>query len=264
MLYNMQRSNKCENEKTPARPYIPSGRVSIMIVSGDMPIEMINRLNSLVRKIIRIPMLESLPYPVCSHPDMQMVIPTEGVVIHAPNMDAAIVKSIESLGFQMVSGEKYPCGAYPMDISYNVAVVGKHAFLNKKFSDARVIEWLKKTGISMSHVNQGYAKCSTLIVNQDALITSDAGIFNAARVQNMDALLVPPQRKILIAGYDHGFIGGATGLISNDEIAVSGGFGNLDDAEAIGRFLGKYCITPMSLSDGDVLDFGSLIPLCSV
>ena len=264
MLYNMQGIDKCENEKPMARPYVPEGRVSMMIVSGDMPIEMTKRLHSCVSNIIRTPELANLPRPICSHPDMQMVIPLEGVIIHAPNLDAALAQSLKNTGFMMVPGEKCPNGTYPSDIPYNAAVIGKRAFLNTRFSDARVMEYLKKAGISISHVNQGYAKCSTLIVNNDALITSDHGIFNAARAQNMDVLLIPPQKKIVIDGFDHGFIGGASGLISKTEIVFAGGFDKLDDAETIERFLGKYGIKPVSLGMGDVLDIGSLIPLCSV
>jgi hypothetical protein len=195
---------------------------------------------------------------------MQMVIPAEGVVIHAPNMDAGTVVMLNNYGFQTVSGERCPSLEYPCDVPYNAAIVGKKAFLNTKYADARLLEWLERTGISISHVNQGYAKCSTLIVNSEAIVTSDSGIFHASRAQNIDALLVPPQKKILIEGFDYGFIGGATGLLSDSELAVAGGFDNLDDSGIIGKFLGKYGVSPVSLSLGNVLDLGSLIPLCSV
>lgn len=264
MLYNMRRDNKCEKMKPLSVPYIPDGRADLVVVSGDMPTAMRECLATYVKNVMPVPRLPGLHYPVCGHPDMLFVNPCEGVIIYAPGISAEFVELLENFGYMMISGGKTPFGDYPRDIPYNVAIVGRHAFLNKRYSDPCLMEWLERAGIGMSHVNQGYAKCSTLILNREAVITSDSGINNAAREQNIDSLLVPPQKRIVIEGFDYGFLGGAAGLISPSELAVSGDFSMLDDAGEIGKFLAKYGIKPISLGSGNVLDLGSLIPLCSV
>lgn len=245
-------------------PYIPGSQVSAMLVSGEMPDEMTSLLEKEVRAIVRTLNLPGLPPPVSSHPDMQMLIPAEGVIVHAPNLDLFLADQLKNLGFELVPGEKTPGGSYPSDVPYNVAVVGRHAFLNTRHADGKVIQWLKKTGKTISHVNQGYAKCSVCILNEEAIITSDPGISDAARGQNIDVLFIPPQRSISLPGYDYGFIGGATGLLSGGRLAFCGDVNSLESSETIIAFLEKHGITPVSLGTGAVRDLGSLVPLCSV
>jgi hypothetical protein len=235
-----------------------------MFVSHNMPEEMMSLLEGLIPVLIRTMDLEGLPDPVKSHPDMQLVIPAEGVIVHAPNLHPKVAERLKDLGYILVSGEKTPAGSYPLDIPYNVAVVGDHAFLNTRYSDEVVLQWLKKTGKTISHVNQGYAKCSVCILNKEAVITSDLGIYRAALGKNIDVLLIPPQRSISIPGYDYGFIGGSTGLVSSKKIAFTGDLKTLDSWESILLFLQKYGITPVTLGASAVLDLGSLIPLCTV
>lgn len=245
-------------------PYIPDSKVAAMLVSRDLPKRMAEHLEGLVPELIRTMPLPGLPAPVSSHPDMQLVIPAEGVIVHAPNLHPELLERLRALGFMTVPGEKTPEEGYPWDVAYNAAIMGHHAFLNTRYADPIVLQWLKKTGKTISHVKQGYAKCSVCMLNGEALITADTGIYQAARGQNMDALLIPPQKSISIPGYDYGFIGGATGLISGNQMAFSGDAYALESAEPILSFLQKHGIKPVMLSSGAVMDLGSLIPLCTV
>jgi len=238
--------------------------VTAMLVSHDMPDGMLSLLRKLVPTVIPVMDLAGLPAPVRSHPDMQMVIPAEGVIIHAPDLHHETAERLRALGFLLVPGEKSPAGSYPWDIPYNVAVIGRHAFLNTRYADPVVLGWLKKTGKTISHVNQGYAKCSVCILNENAVITSDPGICSAARANNIDVLLIPPQKSISITGYAYGFIGGSTGLVSGKKLAICGDMDTLESAESILSFLQKHGITPVTLGAGAVRDLGSLIPLCTV
>lgn len=245
-------------------PYIPGGKVIAMLVSHDMPEEMVNTLKGIVPVLIRTMPMAGLPTPVSNHPDMQLVIPTEGVIVHAPNLHPQVAAQLRALGYELVPGETNPAGNYPGDVAYNVAVVGRHAFLNTRYADRVVLNWLEKTGKTISHVNQGYAKCSVCILNEEALITADEGIFRVARGLKMDALLIPPQKSISLPGYDYGFIGGSTGLVSRCEMVFGGDARMLDSAEEILSFLQKHGVQPVSLGSCAVLDLGSLIPLCTV
>lgn len=235
-----------------------------MLVAQDMPEGMANILMGFVPVLIRTMPMAELATPVSNHPDMQLVIPTEGVIVHAPNLHPQVAVQLRELGFELVPGEKTPAGSYPGDVAYNVAVVGRYAFLNTRYADQVVLDWLKRTGKTICHVNQGYAKCSVCILNEEALITADEGIFRAARGQNMDVLLISPQKSISLPGYDYGFIGGATGLISSREMVFCGDARMLDSGEGILAFLQKHGIKPVCLGSYAVRDLGSLIPLCAV
>ena len=80
----------------------------------------------------------------------------------------------------------------------------------------------------------------------------------------IDSLLIPPQKNIRLRGYDYGFIGGCTGLISETQMAFAGDFNLLNSSEIIGKFLEKHGVKPVSLDNSCIHDIGSIIPLCSV
>jgi hypothetical protein len=260
----MPAADKCESMKPIKKPFLPESDVSLMVVSGNMPAMMRKRLSERVPRVISLPPNQGLHGSLMNHPDLMVACPAEGVLVHSPDMDPAIIEMVRDYGFTLIPGEKRPFGNYPADVPYNVAVIGRNAFLNTRFTDRVVLECLVKAGVAVNHVSQGYAKCSVCMLNEEAMITSDEGIFRAARAKNIDVLLIPPQKSIELEGFGYGFIGGATGLISKDELAISGEFDRLDDAGTIARFLDKYGIRPVSLDAGRVLDLGSLIPLCTV
>jgi ferredoxin len=64
---------------------------------------------------------------------------------------------------------------YPNDILLNVAIVGKNVFANTKYASKTILKYLEQNGYSIHHVSQGYAHCSTCIVNDNAIITADKG-----------------------------------------------------------------------------------------
>lgn len=208
--------------------------------------------------------LETLPSHLAKHADMQLVNLCEGVFVYAPRVPHSLLIALESLGYTLNKGSTDLKDRYPYDIAYNCAIVGKYAFLNAKYTDKVLLGYLAKCNIEPIHVEQGYAKCSTLILSGEAIITADSGIHKKAVSVGIDALLIPPQKNIVLKGYDYGFIGGCGGLISKNKLAFYGNLEALDNSREIGFFLGKHGITTVSLSDENIEDLGGLIPLCSV
>ena len=99
-----------------------------------------------------------------------------------------------------------------------------------------------------------------LPVRDNALITSDKGIFESLKDYDFDILLLPPG-DILLPSLNYGFIGGVGGMISNDKMAF---FGDLDSykwGNEIKKFLFKYDVSPVSLRKGKLIDRGSLLTL---
>ena len=60
---------------------------------------------------------------------------------------------------------------------------------------------------------------------------------------------------------DYGFIGGCSGLISNDTIVFFGNIEKHPDYDKIKVFVNSKNKTILSLSNENLLDLGSLIPL---
>jgi len=250
--------------KPVSTPYVPQTPVSKVLIAGDAPDGIIKKLLSYGVESVKTGSLENLPRGLMYHPDMQFVNICEGLIVYAKGANSQTVKKLNDLGFELIEGDTLLNDEYPYDIAYNCAVVGKYAFLNINHTDKKVLELLEKCRIIPVHTRQGYAKCSTAIINQEAIITADITIHeNAVRV-GIDSLLIPPQKNIRLRGYDYGFIGGCTGLISETQMAFAGDFNLLNSSEIIGKFLEKHGVKPVSLDNSCIHDIGSIIPLCSV
>jgi len=149
---------------------------------------------------------------------------------------------------------------YPADCYLNICIVGKLAFLNEKITPNIIKKLLYEYGFEVVNTKQGYARCSTCIVNEYSIITADASIHNAAQFNNIDSLLIEPG-YIDLKGYDYGFIGGSSFKISENELAFTGVLDSHPNKDAIESFLKDKKIEPIFLSDSNMFDIGSAIPI---
>ena len=101
---------------------------------------------------------------------------------------------------------------YPQDIIYNACSTGKYFIHNLKYTAPELLEAAERLDLRKVNVSQGYAKCSTCVVSEDAIITYDRGIARATRAAGLDVLTIEPGH-VELPGYDTGFIGGASGLV---------------------------------------------------
>lgn len=246
------------------RPYLPSDWVKKIMVAGDLPAVMEYCLSSYGVECIKTEPVRELPPALSRHTDIQLVNPVEGVVVYAPGTSQEALTALKASGYELVPGETVLTGVYPGDIAYNSAIVGDKAFLHPRYTDRKVLDLLIKNKIRIIPVKQGYAKCSVLILTEEAIVTADPSIHQAALNEGLDSLLIPPQHSIVLKGYNYGFIGGTAGLISSGLMVFFGDYHRLDSWEAIGLHLEKYGIKPLALSNENPVDLGGLIPLCSV
>lgn len=115
-------------------------------------------------------------------------------------------------------------------------------------------------GITLVPVNQGYAKCSVCAVDERSIITQDPSIAQAAKRHGLNVLKIQAGR-ILLPGYDTGFIGGCSGLLGRKLLAFTGSLGAHPDGEWIKEFLHSRGVEPLELTDGPLYDVGSILPL---
>jgi hypothetical protein len=109
-------------------------------------------------------------------------------------------------------------------------------------------------------VKQGYTKCSTCVVGENAIITADASIANAALANSVETLLIR-SGHIALPGFDYGFIGGAAGLIDNSLLAVCGKLASHPDSGAIRAFCTARCVNIVELADRPLIDIGGIVTL---
>lgn len=240
----------------------PSQRVSHMAVDRNLDNDIKTELKRYVPEIIEIPKHKSLQPPVSGHPDMQLVHIREDILVCQPDMPEEILFELKKIGFTIHIGRKRLKPDYPLDIAYNVAIIGNVAFHNTKYTDPVLADTLKKASIRLVHVNQGYAKCSTLPVTPESIVTADPSIEKAALSVGLDVLKLPPQKSINLHGLNYGFIGGTAGFIDSNTLAFTGDIEKLDSKEEVKMFLKKYNIDWVSLKKGFIGDYGGILPLC--
>lgn len=193
--------------------------------------------------------------PVNAHPDMLAVNIDGKLFINAEDIHLAAALSKQNIPFSL---SKTPVSAkYPSDIALNLFTVKKYLFANVAHASREVLEHARLCGYELVNVSQGYAKCSTLLLDE-AMITADTGIYRAALERGIDALLISPG-NIGIEKYDTGFIGGASAKITDGKVAVFGNIEKHPDSAKILDFAKKHGTQIISLGHAPLFDYGGIV-----
>jgi len=247
-------------ERFITEPNLPHGRVSLMVVDGRIALEMEKTLEERdIRLIKTLPVKEVMP-EIAYHPDIMMHHLGKERVIVAPNTPEKLVYALENEKFEIIIGNRELKEKYPKDIPYNVARLGKFAICNVKNTDELLLEKLMEEGAQLIDVSQGYSKCSVCVVDSNSIITSDKGIAKKTLEYGIDVLLIDPG-NIELKGMDYGFIGGATGFLSHNELAFAGCLEKHPQYSMILNFMLKHEKNSINLYKNTLQDLGTLVPL---
>ena len=147
---------------------------------------------------------------------------------------------------------------YPAEAAFNGACTGRYFIHNLKVTAPRLFDAVKDSGMDLIHVPQGYAKCSTVIVDKRSIITYDRGIAQACTgYDDLDVLLVSPGH-VLLPGYDTGFIGGCSGRI-DDEVIFNGDLSAHPDFARIRDFIESRDLKCVWFEEYPLTDIGSIL-----
>lgn len=177
-------------------------------------------------------------------------------------------------GFNMLAGNAEVGNAYPEDVPYNIALVGRNAVHNFNYTDKNLLAYLKGADFNFVHVNQGYSKCSTCVLTEDACIVSDIGIARALIDAGIDVLYVSePDIKLLKRTnsifideermrFEYsdmtGFIGGAMVRLG-DTVILFGDKCNLVNGGKIQKFIENKGLKFHDFEGLDIIDYGGVI-----
>ena len=92
--------------------------------------------------------------------------------------------------------------------------------------------------IPLVHVKQGYTRCSSLVIGDNAVITADKSIAKALKADGAEVLSIQPGH-IRLEGFEYGFIGGA-GFFDNGTTYFFGNIKKHPDYERIKVFCAEY------------------------
>ncbi len=142
----------------------------------------------------------------------------------------------------------------------NLCIFGENVLCHTKKAYQPILAVLRERKKNILHTNQSYAKCSTAVVGENAVITADAGICKICGMNDIDVLKIS-QGDILLDGYAYGFIGGCCGLIDKDTLVFSGNVKLHRDYENIKAFARNYHVELVSLGNEKLYDIGGILPL---
>ena len=187
-------------------------------------------LNSLGINTIKVNNCTHLQHPVSNHADMLFYqINSKKILAYYKCYEE--MSYLTNMGFEVQISHTKLQKDYPYDVQFNVARVSNFIICNEKHSHPNILT----SGIILNS-NQGYSKCSTLIVDSNSIITADISIYNIAIKNHIDALLIS-HGNIILKGYDYGFIGGCGVKIDSNTIYFTGNILSHPDSSIIIEFL---------------------------
>ena len=195
---------------------------------------------------------------IAGHPDIFIFQIDKTAAIYAPGTDEGILDLLSGTGVGVIEGEMSPHGEYPLTAGYNAVRVGKHVFHNEKCTDPFIKSEIKRMGLELVHVEQGYTRCSVISLGEKALITSDKGICDRANEVGKEVLYIS-RGSVLLPGEDYGFMGGASGIVGDNRVLVMGDIKLHQDSEAIAGFIEEHAGTLICLEGLPLYDAGGVL-----
>lgn len=238
-------------------PNLPVSAVTAVVISGEYGYikSELNRLG--VSAITTQPSL-CLPFYERYHPDMQFSYYKKGNAVINQNTPI-LADKLAGIGVRLSYTYSSNIREYPHNIYYNHIVMDNFLICNTKFTDKYVYDYCCLNDFKIINVKQGYTKCSTAIVNNNAIITADISIYNSCK-SYFDVLKID-SGFISLYGYDYGFIGGCCGKLDKDVLAFTGKISEHKNYNDIKAFLNNHSVNILELSNKPLVDIGSIIPI---
>ncbi len=199
----------------------------------------------------------SLPEPVRSHADLQLHHLGGADFLFSSN--GSIPEWMTELGLNV--GRICEPGSH---INHDAALcalrIGGLCFHNRNHTHVKLRQALDTIGVPIIHVRQAYARCTVCVVTATAAITADAGLYKALIRHGIETLLID-SGFIDLPGYDYGFIGGASFLLSNNLLAFAGSLDKHPNGREIRNFAFRHQVDTIDLTSDTLADIGTIVPI---
>lgn len=188
------------------------------------------------------------------HADMQMLNLNGKLFVNSTCTN--VIAKLEALNVDFTVcndiGKKYP-----ESVALNAALIGTKLFCNRKSLHAEVKKYCDLNNIEIINVKQGYTKCSTLILNDSAIITDDNNIDITAQQEDISVLKIS-KGDIYLSENAVGFIGGASAKIGNT-VYFFGDISKCRDYIKITDFIEKHGLSIDIIKSCRLSDIGGIV-----
>lgn len=238
-------------------PNLPQDNAKIVVMSTNNK-ELVNRVEELGIKALSSENLSKLLIFEQYHTDLQFLHYNKDTVF-VLNECTCLKENLKKYFPNVIEISKNIEKDYPNNVMLNCVVLNDELICNTKTIADEVLQMAIKDNLKIINVNQGYTKCSTCIVNENAIITSDKSIYKSCR-NEMDVLLIR-QGYIELTGTDYGFIGGSSFKYNRNTLVFTGNIKLHPDYKSIKSFVENHNVELLSLTENTMIDIGSIIPI---
>ena len=208
--------------------------MSIFIMSDKYP-DFISAIEETGHIIIKSDTIDIFHKPEQKHTDMQVLKINNEIFILNECINLKKKLKNKSLHFCSKNAGK----SYPENVLLNFLYLNNTLYGKLSAIDDNLLVYCKQNNIKIVNVNQGYARCSVLVVSDKAVITSDLSLKKALKENGIDVLIIS-SGNIVLDGFDYGFIGGASGRVDDNTILFFGNIKNHPDYKHIKEFCLKH------------------------
>lgn len=239
---------------------LPDTKVKCVILDANAPLPLLKYFDDNEIRYIKSLRVKNTIDAVSTHPDMQICNVYEGTFVCEPTTYEYYKKELKLFGVNVTKGEKFIKSNYPHDVAYNVVVMGDYFIHNTSLTDNVVMDFVKGHKLCILDTKQGYTMCATCIIDNNAVITDDVGIYKLCCDNEIDCLLIDKD-EIILGERTDGFFGGCCGMIGDKKLLFCGDVKRHKNYKEIKTFADKYSVELISAYDGPLTDLGSIIPV---
>lgn len=230
--------------------------MSTFVMSDKYPC-FVREIENLGHTVISSDTVDIFPIPEQKHADMQILpINSDIFILNECTELAPKIPNDRLIYCDKKAGKKYPENTLLNFLFLNNILYGKLSAIDKN-----LLDFCEENSIKTVNINQGYARCSTLVLNEKAVITSDLSIEKALKKDGVEVLLIS-SGNIILDSYDYGFIGGASGKIDENTVVFLGNVTNHPDYRRIENFCENHNTSiKIICKDMPLTDIGGIVKI---
>lgn len=239
---------------------LPQNKVKV-VICGSKDKEILNYTKSFGIDIIESVSNDAVDCRIADHTDLSVFHLGQREIL-IDYTQRSIFRALTELGMNVtVCGEESEqIRKYPEDCSLNCVILGDRLFGKKISIEQKILDFAENHNFKIVDVNQGYTKCSALIINENAFITDDESIYKKGITEGFDCIKIS-KGSVKLSGFDYGFIGGCGGLIDKNRLIFFGDITDHSDYDMIKNFLNKHSCRFEYLKDYPLTDIGGFVPI---
>ena len=240
-------------------PNFPCAAATVLL--GEQAAELLREpLRSLEIACISVPNNPDVDERLSGHVDLSVLHLGGNRLLLAEHLKGSVwAKTLDEYGCKLSFLDKPQGADYPKDAGLNLGLMGEHLICNPKTAAKEAIVQAQ-IGRRLVQTRQGYSRCAICFVDRSALITEDAGIAASAKKAGLSVLCIQPG-AVSLPGFSHGFLGGASFLLSSHCLAFTGSLEHHPERDRILAFLRERGVEPIYLTDHLIFDIGSAVPM---